>query len=151
MIIIGCDHGGYALKADMLTRLMAKGYTLEDRGCTSNETVDYPLIAADVCRQVLAHPDSWGILFCGTGIGMSIAANKYPGIRAAHVSDVYSARMSKEHNNANIITLGGRTLGNELAWEIICAYLNASFSGGIHAARLQQISSIEAEAGRRMP
>jgi len=114
-----------------------------DKGIESLYQVDYPDIAIDLCKSIIAKECDCGILICGTGIGMSIAANKIEGIRAALCADTYSARMAKEHNNANVITLGARTLGAELAYEIVKAYLNAEFLGGKHQVRVNKIDAIK--------
>lgn len=139
IIAVGCDHGGFYLKNELLPRLK-KQYEVLDLGCFSMEPVDYPDIADIVSASVVSRESDCGILICGTGIGMSIAANKVSGIRAALCSDTYSAKMAKEHNDANIIAIGARTIGTEYAWEIINAYLNAHFLGGIHAVRVNKIN-----------
>ena len=144
-IAIGCDHGGFELKEELKKRLTEAGYTVADKGIETLHSVDYPDIAVKVAHTVTEGETECGILICGTGIGMSIAANKVRGIRAALCSDCYSARMTKEHNDANIITLGARTIGVELAWEIVKAYLGAEFQGGRHAKRVEKIHQIEAE------
>ena len=141
-IIMGSDHGGFALKEELKRRLTEAGYDVVDDGCYDLQPVDYPDVAVKVAKHVLAEEGSFGVLCCGTGIGISIAANKVPGIRAALLTDVFSARMSKEHNDANIICFGGRTVGIEHAWEIMNAYLKAEHLGGIHARRVNQINAI---------
>lgn len=143
MIAIGSDHGGYELKEQLLQFLNDSGYETQDCGTFSGESVDYPDIAEEVARAVLAHEADCGILVCGTGIGISIAANKIDGIRAAHCTDPYSARMAREHNNANIIALGGRITGTELAIDIVRAYLDAEFQGGRHQRRVDKITALE--------
>ncbi len=143
-VAIGSDHGGFLLKEEIMERLQ-KQVQVTDCGCFSSEPIHYPEIASKVAALVLHKKCDCGILLCGTGIGMSIAANKIPGIRAAHCADTYSARMAKEHNNANIIALGARTLGNEYAWGIIQAYLRSGFLGGVHQERLTLIENIEKE------
>lgn len=143
MIAIGSDHGGYELKEALLQFLNEGGYETQDYGTFSGESVDYPDIAEEVSRAVLAHEADCGILVCGTGIGISIAANKIDGIRAAHCTDPYSARMAREHNNANIIALGGRITGTELAIDIVRAYLDAEFQGGRHQRRVDKITALE--------
>lgn len=140
---LGCDHGGYELKEEIRTRLIQAGYDVVDKGISQLEEVDYPDVAQDVAEGVKRGEFACGILICGTGIGMNIAANKIPGIRAALLTDSFSAKMSKEHNNANIITLGERTIGKELAWELVQIYLNTSFSGGKHQTRIEKIAAIE--------
>ncbi len=139
---IGCDHGGFELKEELKRRLLADGYEVTDKGIETLHEVDYPDIAVAVAAGVTAGEYDCGILICGTGIGVSIAANKVPGIRAALCSDCFSARMAGEHNDANIITLGARTVGVELAWEIVKSYLGASFLGGKHQVRVDKINSL---------
>lgn len=149
MIAIGSDHGGYELKEQLLQFLEENGYETEDCGTFSGESVDYPDIAEKVAKVVLTGEAQRGILVCGTGIGISIAANKINGIRAAHCTDPYSARMAREHNNANIIALGGRITGTELAIEILRAYLDAEFQGGRHQRRIDKITALETQSGIR--
>lgn len=144
MIAIASDHGGFAMKEDILAHLKAKGVQVEDLGCYSEASVDYPVYADKVCKGILAGTYERGILVCGTGVGMSIAANKYPGIRASLCSDCYSAQMTMEHNNSNVLCLGGRTVGVELAKMIVDTYLAASFSGlEKHARRVAMIGELE--------
>ncbi len=139
---IGCDHGGFELKEELKRRLLADGYEVTDKGIETLHEVDYPDIAVAVASGVTAGEYDCAILICGTGIGVSIAANKVPGIRAALCSDCFSARMAGEHNDANIITLGARTVGVELAWEIVKSYLGASFLGGKHQVRVDKINHL---------
>ena len=120
-----------------------KGMVVSDFGVYNEDSVDYPDCAEPVCKAVLSGEAECGILLCGTGIGISIAANKYNGIRAALCSDVYSAKMAKEHNNANIICMGGRVIGRELAFMIVDEWLNAKHQGGRHTNRIQKIHDIE--------
>ena len=143
MIAIGCDHGGFELKNHVIKYLQGKGYEVKDYGTYSEESVDYPDCAKPVCEAVISGEAENGILFCGTGIGISMAANKYKGIRAALCSDVYSAKMTKQHNNANIICMGGRVIGRELAFMIVDAWLETEFEGGRHANRIAKIHEIE--------
>ena len=140
---IGCDHGGYEMKEELKRRLTAAGHTVADNGIYSVHEVDYPDVAVVVAKGVVADEYDCAILVCGTGIGMSIAANKVEGIRAALVTDTFSARMAREHNNANMITLGARTVGIELAWELVNAYLGAEFLGGKHLVRVEKIMGLE--------
>lgn len=130
-IILGADHSGQKLKNAIKEYLEAKDYHTEDLGEYSEEPTDYPDVAAQVARTILKK-DSLGVLICGTGIGMSIAANRYPGIRAVHVSNSYEARKSREDNNANILCLGERVLGEHAAFEIVDTWLRSTFS---HADR----------------
>lgn len=143
MIAIGCDHGGFELKKRILGFLESEGYEVKDFGTFSTESTDYPDIAGEIADAVAKGIYEKGILICGAGIGMSIAANKVPGIRAACCADIYSARLSREHNNANILTLGGRIVGPELGVEITRAWLQAEFQGGRHQARVDKIAEIE--------
>ncbi len=143
MIIIGSDHGGYELKNHIIEHLKGLGIEYKDSGCFSEESVDYPDIAKLVCDEVVLDNSKKGILVCGTGIGISIAANKIKGIRAALCSDEYSAKMCRRHNNANVLCLGGRVMGRELAFGIVDAYLNEEFEGGRHASRVNKISELE--------
>lgn len=143
-IAIGADHGGYELKNIILEHLRQAGYTVEDFGTNSPESVDYPDYAYQVARGVAAGDYDLGILICGTGIGMSIAANKIVGVRAAVCGDTYSARMSRLHNNANILCLGGRVVGPGLALDIVDVWLSTEFEGGRHARRVEKIRQIEA-------
>ena len=144
-IIIGSDHGGFDLKGLLKSRLEENGHSVTDAGCFSHDAVDYPDVAAALCHDLLSSGYDFGILICGTGIGISIAANKIDGIRAAHLSDAYSARMAKAHNDANVITLGARTLGPELAWDLVTAYMDSSFLGGVHEVRVEKIALLEKE------
>ena len=136
MIAIGADHGGFELKEHIMKHLDELGLEYKDYGTYSEESVDYPDCAKPVCEAVMDGTADKGILICGTGIGISIAANKHKGIRAALCSDVYSAKMTKVHNNANVICLGGRVTGRELAFMIVDAWLNAEYEGGRHQARI---------------
>ncbi|MCM1334695.1 MAG: ribose 5-phosphate isomerase B [Bacteroides sp.] len=142
MIYIGCDHGGYALKRELLKYLSEEGFLFTDLGC-DGETVDYPDIAEAVCKKVLESEDNRGVLICGTGVGISIAANKIKGIRAALCGDWYSAKYTRLHNDANVICMGGRTTGSGLAAEILDVFLHTSFEGGKHAARVNKIKKLE--------
>lgn len=143
MIAIGSDHGGFELKNKLVHFLKEQGISVKDYGIDEAISTDYPDIAKTVCTAVLDGVCDRGILVCGTGIGISIAANKIKGIRAALCSDSYSAKMAKQHNNANIIALGGRVIGEEIAYEIVKAYLEAEFQGGRHQIRVDKITSLE--------
>ncbi len=127
-IIIGADHGGFPLKEDLIKYLKSHNYNVIDKGTYSEASCDYPDIANDVTDTLLATPDSTGILICGTGIGISIAANRNPKIRAALCHDEYTARMSREHNDANILALGARVLSPNKAIEILDIFLTTKFS-----------------------
>ncbi len=143
MIAIGSDHGGVNLKETVKKFLAEKGLKYKDFGTNSTDSCDYPDYAKAVCDAVVSGECDKGILICGTGIGMSIAANKVKGIRAAHVTDTYSAAKTREHNNANVICLGERITGCDLALEIVNAYLNAEFQGGRHQTRVEKIMALE--------
>lgn len=143
MLAIGSDHGGFELKNHVMKHLDELGIEYKDYGCYDENSVDYPDIAKAVGEAVANGECEKGILICGTGIGISIAANKIKGIRAALCSDVYSAKMTKEHNNANIICMGGRVIGRELAFMIVDTWLGAEFQGGRHQARIDKIHALE--------
>lgn len=142
-IAIGADHGGFSLKEIIRENLEKKGYEIKDFGTYSADSVDYPDIAKVVSKEVSEKNYDFGILVCGTGIGMSMAANKVHGIRAAVVSDVFSARATKEHNNANIICLGERVLGPGLAMLLVEEFMKAEFQGGRHEKRVNKIMGME--------
>ena len=143
MIAIGSDHGGFELKEHIKKHLEERKLEYKDFGCYDENSVDYPDIAERVCDAINSGEADKGILVCGTGIGISIAANKIDGIRAAHCHDVYSAEMTKRHNNANVICMGGRVIGRELAFKIIDAWLDAEFEGGRHQKRIDKIHALE--------
>lgn len=144
MIIgIGSDHGGFELKEEMKKFMEENGYEVRDFGTDSKESVDYPDFGKVVGEAVVAGEIDKGVVICGTGIGISISANKVKGVRAALCGDVYSARMSREHNNANIIAMGGRVLGVDLAKEILSTFLKSEFQGGRHERRVNKIAEIE--------
>lgn len=144
-IAIGSDHGGLQLKAAIKQYFTEQQIDFFDFGAQPGESVDYPDIAKTVALAVAQGTYPQGIIICGTGIGVSIAANKVHGIRAALCSDVYSAKMSREHNNANILTLGERVIGVGLALMIVETWLNTAFAGGRHERRINKISDIEQE------
>lgn len=143
MIAIGSDHGGYELKEHVKKHLIDNGIEVKDFGVFNEDSVDYPDCAEPVCRAVQNGDAECGILLCGTGIGISMAANKHKGIRAALCGDVFSAKMAKVHNNANIICLGGRVTGRELAFMIVDTWLGEKFEGGRHSARLEKLHKLE--------
>lgn len=142
-IALGSDHAGFQLKEIIARHLVDKGFSLLDCGVGSEDRADYPDIAAVLVRSLQAGSSELGILICGTGIGMSVSANKYRGIRAALCHETYSARCAREHNDANVLTLGARVTGAGLALTIVEAFLNASFQGGRHSGRLAKICRIE--------
>ena len=135
-LVLTCDHGGYRLKEEIKNLLTELGIDFADYGVFSETPADYPEQAFAACRAIATGQFTCGILICGTGIGMSIAANRMRGIRAALCENVFSARMSREHNNANVLCLGGRVLNTELAGEIIKTWLEAQYTGGRHDRRL---------------
>lgn len=143
-IIIGSDHGGFILKDKIIEHLKNKGYEIDDVGCYSLESCDYPTIAKPLCEKVLAEK-TLGILVCGTGIGMSIYANKVKGIRASHCTDTFSARLTRQHNDSNVLCLGERITGCGLALDIVDEWLNASFEGGRHSSRVDMINMLDME------
>lgn len=143
MIAIGSDHGGFELKGHIIAHLKELGIEVKDFGTYTEDSVDYPDCAKPVCEAVLSGEYERGILICGTGIGISMAANKFDGIRAALCTNVFSAKMAKEHNNANIICLGGRVTGRELAFMIVDTFMEAEFQGGRHQNRIDKIHAIE--------
>jgi ribose 5-phosphate isomerase B len=142
-IAIGTDHGGFELKEHVKKFLQDRGFEVTDLGTNSTESVDYPEYALKVAEAVATGQVKRGVLICGTGIGMCITANKVKGVRAALCPDVFSAKMSREHNDANILCLGGRTLKKELALDILETWLNSNFEGGRHQRRIDQISEYE--------
>ncbi len=145
MLAIASDHGGFALKQEIMAHLRATGVEFEDLGTYSEESCDYPVYAEKLGKAVAAGDYEKGILICGTGIGISIAANKIHGVRAALCGDCYSAEMCRRHNNANVLALGGRVLGVELAKRIVDTFLTAPFEGGRHQRRVDLISALETE------
>lgn len=139
-LAIGCDHGGIELKGPIVELLAKRGIEVIDKGCYSTESVNYPDFAEAVCQAVLAGEAERGILICGTGIGMSMAANRHSGIRAALCHEAFTARMSREHNDANILCLGARVVGPGVALSIVETWINTDFAGGRHLTRIQMFS-----------
>ena len=143
-IYIGADSAGYFLKEEFKGYLIGRGYEVEDCGTDSDASCHYPIFASAVCEKVQGELDtSFGILICGTGIGMSMCANKYNGIRAAVCGDTFSARMTRCHNDANVLCIGARVTGSCLATDILDSFLGAEFEGGRHAVRVDMIGEIE--------
>ncbi|MDZ7289767.1 MAG: ribose 5-phosphate isomerase B [candidate division KSB1 bacterium] len=143
MVALGADHGGYALKEQIKVYLRELGYRFQDFGTFSESPVDYPDVAEAVATEV-ANGKAWrGIIIDGAGIGSAMAANKIPGVRAANCHDIYTARNSREHNNANVLTLGGRNLGIDIVKEIVKVWLETGFGGGRHLRRVEKISTLE--------
>lgn len=143
-IYIGADSAGYELKEELISYIKEKGYTVVDCGTNSSASCHYPEFASAVAKNIQAELDtSFGILVCGTGIGMSMAANKYDGIRAAVCGDTFSARMTRMHNDANVLCIGARVIGPGLAKDIVDLFLDAEFEGGRHKVRVDMITDIE--------
>ncbi len=144
-IAIGSDHAGFELKQQIAEHLEAAGHKVVDMGTHDSVSVDYPDFGAAVGRAVVGGEGELGVAVCGSGIGICIAANKVPGVRAATVHDVTSARLSREHNDANVMCLGQRFVGSQVAFDAVDAFLAASFAGGRHSRRVDKISLLEQE------
>ena len=138
-IAIASDHGGFNIKNILAEYLVKKGHKIDDLGTYSSDSVDYPDFAHTIAERIANGVDKRAILICGTGIGMSITANRYPGVRAALGNDIFSARMSRLHNDSNVLVLGGRIVGPELATEIVSTWLDTEFEGGRHNLRIEKI------------
>lgn len=145
IIALGSDHGGVHLKATIKEHLLSQGHDVKDLGTHTEESCDYPDISRVVAKDVLEGDSEVGILVCGTGIGIGIAANKVKGIRAALCHDTFSAHAAREHNNANILTMGERVIGPSLALEIVDVFLRSKFEGGRHQNRIDKIAALEEE------
>lgn len=146
MYAIGSDHGGYALKQEIMKHLTERGIEYRDYGTFSTDSCDYPDYGEAVGRAVASGECERGIVVCGTGIGISIAANKVHGVRCALCGDCFSAQMAREHNDANVLALGARVLGPGLALKIVDTFLDAEFQGGRHARRVAKIMALEGKA-----
>lgn len=146
-ITIGADHAGFALKEAVRSHLEQAGHTVFDAGAFSEESVDYPVVAEAVGKAVSSGTAEFGVLVCGTGLGMAIAANKVRGVRAVQINDVAFAEMSRRHNDANVVTLAGRSIDAERASAIVDAFLSTAFEGGRHQKRVDQISDLECGSG----
>ena len=145
-IVIGCDHAGFSLKGAVVAHLQAAGHTVIDVGTNSADSCHYPVYARAVCEKILGGEAARGILICGTGIGMSIAANKHRGICAACCSDTFSARLTREHNDANVLCFGERVVGQGLALDLVDAFLGAEYlNEGNHPTRVAMLAEIEEE------
>ena len=145
-IVIGCDHAATELKETVKAHLTAKGYDVTDVGTYSSDSCHYPVYAHSACEKILNGECELGILICGTGIGMSMAANKHKGIRAACCSDTFSARLTREHNDANILCFGARVVGQGLALDLVDAFLGAEYlNNGNHVTRVAMLNDIENE------
>jgi ribose 5-phosphate isomerase B len=142
-IAIGADHAGFALKQHLLQTLVRLGHDVDDRGTHSEDPVDYPRICAEVARLVAERVAERGIVIGGSGQGEQMAANKIPGVRAALCNDLFTARLSRAHNDANVLSMGGRIVGSGLADEIITVWLTTHFEGGRHQRRIDQIAALE--------
>ncbi|MGI5907832.1 MAG: ribose 5-phosphate isomerase B [Christensenellales bacterium] len=142
-IALGSDHGGFELKQNVMAHLEKKQIEFKDFGCYSSDSVDYPDLAVPVANAVLSGDYDLGILICGTGIGISISANKIRGIRCALCSDTFSAHATREHNDANILAMGGRVVGTGVALDIVDAFLGAAFEGGRHQRRIEKMMALE--------
>ncbi len=144
-ITIGCDHAGYSLKLKVIEHLKTRGVEVIDVGTHSTDSCDYPLIAHAVCKNIQDGVTELGILVCGTGIGMSMAANKHRGIRAAACSDTFSARLTRLHNDANVLCFGERVVGMGLALDLVDQFIDTDFEGGKHQRRVDLITDIETD------
>ena len=142
VIALAADHGGFELKNLLAEKLAEWGYEPLDLGTYSTDSVDYPDMAAKMADAIKAGKAERGVLVCGTGIGISIAANRFPFIRAALIHDAFGARLCREHNNANVIVFGGRTTGVEVAYDCLNTFLNTQFAGGRHARRIEKLSHL---------
>ena len=142
VIALAADHGGFELKNLLAEKLAEWGYEPLDLGTYSTDSVDYPDMAAKMADAIKAAKAERGVLVCGTGIGISIAANRFPFIRAALIHDAFGARLCREHNNANVIVFGGRTTGVEVAYDCLNTFLNTQFAGGRHARRVEKLSHL---------
>lgn len=141
-IAIGCDHAGYRLKGVLVDHLESLGHQVHDVGTDGPDSVDYPDFAHALTERIVGGAADLGVLICGTGIGMSMAANKRPGIRAAAVSETFSARATRQHNDANVLCIGERVVGPGLAVDILDAFLEGGFEGGRHQRRVDKIESL---------
>ena len=148
-VALGCDHAGYSLKDTVLDYLSREGHEVLDEGTNSGESVDYPDFAEQVALRVSSGEADRGIVICATGIGMAMTANKVPGIRAAVCNDLYTARYSRLHNDANVLTFGARVIGHGLALEITRLWMETPFEGGRHARRLGKLAEVEGRRGER--
>lgn len=141
-IVIGCDHAGLDLKAELIEKLSELGFEAIDCGCYTKESVDYPDIAEAVCNKINSGECNRGVLICGTGIGISMSANKIHGIRAALCHDSFSAKYTRLHNNSNVICFGARVIGSGLACELLEIFLNTGFEGGRHELRIEKLMKL---------
>lgn len=142
-IAFGCDHRGYLLKDAVIRHIQSLGHEVVDFGCNSAESVNYPVYGEKVGRAVSNGECDFGVLICGTGFGISLAANRVRGIRAVNCSDAYTARLTRQHNNANIISIGSMVVGEGLALQLVETFLSTAFEGGRHSKRLEMVDLIE--------
>lgn len=141
-IVIGSDHAGYEMKNAVIRHLCERGFTILDVGTDSTESCDYPIFADALCKKIQLGECELGILVCGTGIGMSIAANKHKGIRAACCSDTYSAKLTREHNDANVLCFGARVVGEGLGLDLVDIFVDTEYAGGKHARRVAMLDEL---------
>ena len=142
-LVIGCDHAALDLKNAVRAHLEERGFEVSDVGTYTNESCNYPVFAHRVCTKIQSGEAEMGILICGTGIGMSLVANKHKGIRAACCSDTFSARLTRQHNDANVLCFGARVVGPGLAFDLVDNFVDAEFEGGKHAVRVDIIAAVE--------
>ncbi len=142
-VVIGCDHAAVDMKNQVADDLRSKGYEVTDVGTYTNDSCDYPVIAHELCTKIQDGSHKLGILICGTGIGMSMAANKHHGIRAACCSEPYSAQLTRQHNDANVLCFGARVVGLGTALQLVDAFLNTNYEGGRHQRRVDLVNQIE--------
>ena len=142
-IVIGCDHAAYELKLKVIEHLKTQGIEVEDVGTNSTASCDYPDFADALCKKIMSGEFERGILICGTGIGMSMAANKHKGIRAACCSDTFSARLTREHNDANVLCFGARVVGEGLAYDLVDLFVSTDYEGGKHARRVAMVDALD--------
>ena len=150
-IAIASDHGGFELKETVITHLLNDGWEIDDLGPNNEDSVDYPDYGIKLVEKIANKKVERGILICGTGVGMSIVVNRFPGIRGTLCSDIYTAKMSREHNDSNILIMGGRVIGRGLASEIVDTWLNTAFEGGRHQRRLDKINEIDTNLKSKSP
>jgi ribose 5-phosphate isomerase B len=150
-IAIASDHGGFDLKESVIAHLLNDGWEIDDLGPSNEDSVDYPDYGVKLAEAIANKKVERGIVICGTGVGMSIVVNRFPGIRGTLCSDVYTAKMCREHNDSNILVMGGRVIGKGLASEIVDTWLNTAFEGGRHQRRLDKINEIDANLKSKSP
>lgn len=150
-IAIASDHGGFDLKESVIAHLLNKGWEIDDLGPASADSVDYPDYGIKLAESIVDKKVERGIVICGTGVGMSIVVNRFPGIRGTLCSDAYTAKMCREHNDSNVLVMGGRVVGKGLAAEIVETWLNTKFEGGRHQRRLDKINEIDARLKSNSP